>query len=439
MRKKAIHPEPNQTIKNRFYSSYFASYLKINPRPYHLGYFYDQAWTAWRLRIGRSELKNMLFVEWMCEELLKNHEPGLKRLISCILENSHDAIVRIQQSEKAFFESGGSDDIAEKFSHALRHYKVFFESELRLWGSLPYFFICRSFGVKTKCVDPESFVNLPASKKYHALKSIKTVLARGEIKNLVSAFNNEVRNAGEGHDSYEITDEGTAVLHIIDPKTGLHRGSKTLELSYPELHNLIDLCRKNIWVLKNGIMVFINNKRSFANAVIRINPLKIREIKALVSDFANERWLDLFDFSIDKRQNAVKMKLQYFEKKVGVSKELVFGSEEKYDLIDIETRVKYRDQVLGIIQFLVSLWDQPALPNLEIELFDEKEKKIADLTYEASELNKLLLGKKGGVPKPSSGTMLDKQYKMISTVKVPYGSRAVMEKLIKAKGYTVKT
>lgn len=439
MRRKTIHPEPNETIKNKFYSTYFVPYLKIQPHPHHLGYFYDQSWKAWRLKIGKKELKNMLFVEWMCEELHKNHELELKGLLSSILESSHDAIVRIQQSEKAYFESNSSDDIAKKFSHALRHYKVFFESELRLWGSLPYFFICKSFGVKTKCVDPESFVNLPASKKYHALKNIKTVLAKGNIKNLVSAFDNEVRNAGEGHDSYEITDEGTAVLHIIDPKTGLHRGSKTLELTYSELHNLIDLCRKNIWVLKNGIMVFINNNRAFANTFIRTNPLKIREIKALVSDFANQRWLDLSGFSIDKKQNAVKMKLQYFKKKVGVSKELIFGSGEKYDLIDIETKVEYRDQVLGIIQFLISLWDQPTLPNLKIELFDEKEKKIASLVYEAPELNKLLSGKKGEIPKPSSGVVPDKKYKMISTVRVPYGSRTAMEKLIKARGYTVKT
>ena len=113
----------------------------------------------------------MLFVMWLCEQLYKDYPKDFVELVSYLLNQSHDALERITQSEEAYFQAktGEKTDVVKKFASALRHYKVFFESELRLWSTVPYFFCVKKYAIKSGASTPDTYVEIPASTKFEML------------------------------------------------------------------------------------------------------------------------------------------------------------------------------------------------------------------------------------------------------------------------------
>jgi len=66
------------------------------------------------------------------------------------------------------------------------------------------------------------------------------------------------------------------------------------------------------------------------------------------------------------------------------------------------------------------------LPNIDLELFDNKGYCLSNLTYTKDELKKMLEGKKKYKPTPSKEVMAKKEYIMVTAIRVPYGSREVV-------------
>jgi hypothetical protein len=59
-------------MKMQFFDQIIKPHLKKKPATNYLSYFYDQAWLAWRIKIKETDVKKMLSVEWICEELTKS-------------------------------------------------------------------------------------------------------------------------------------------------------------------------------------------------------------------------------------------------------------------------------------------------------------------------------------------------------------------------------
>lgn len=132
----------------------------------------------------------MLLVEWVCEQLYKDDPSNFSQLVSYLLDQVYDAQERIIQSENGYREARSSKeiDIVKVFSASLRHYKVFFESEFRLWSTIPYFFTVTKHGKKLGGSSPNTFVEIPASTKYQTIKDIKVVLHKGDLHDLIEGF-----------------------------------------------------------------------------------------------------------------------------------------------------------------------------------------------------------------------------------------------------------
>ncbi len=341
--------DPPSTIKNVLYKKYIKPYLKREPVEDLYRYFLHQGYEAWRFSVKKEDINNMLFVEWMCEELLKNGEEDLIVLIENVMVERFEIQKKLHQSEADYFNLKNSDPIDKRFSTAIRHYKVFYENELRLWATVPFYYVSK-LGIKTRGSTPDTFIQIAASDKLHTLKNVQTILAKGDVKELVKGFSNEIRNAGEGHDRYEITDNDTILLHIVDPHTGKSKGSKQIELTYSQLVQKIDECRKRIWILRNGVYLFLNNNPVLGQKIKRTKPLSLREIKSTLESFTDNRWLLLKEFDIDKERKNLSLEVHYYKKKIGRSEELLFGNGERYDVVSIRKIVKYHDQILGVIQ-----------------------------------------------------------------------------------------
>lgn len=428
--------QPSMTIKQKFYSNFIEPYLKKEPTGQELTYFAEQSWYAWRLGVKKEDIKNMLFVEKMCQQLYRCEEKEFIELISFLLDETNDAQIRTHSSEKNFYEAESTE---EKFISAVRHYKIYFETQFRLWGTVPYFFACKRMGLKNAGSTPGTYVKISASTKYYMLKNIQTILPDGDVKELVKGFDTELRNAGDGHDSYELTDNDTILMHVLNPKTGKPVGSKKIELTYEELDKMISLCRKSIWVLRNGLSIFLNNNPDFRKKLKSNRPIKISEIKASIESFVEDRRMCLEAFHISKDRKHVDIGLtfqpQEKERKGG---ELLFGNGERYDLINIRLTMQAKYQIISVLQYLVYIFKKGNTPEIFAEIFNDKKQTIAKLEYEPKELDKFFLPKKEeNIPIPKVGTVPDFSLTYLGEVKVPYGLKTSAILLLKSKGYDV--
>lgn len=426
------HSEPSLNIKQRFYEVYIQPYLRRRPNPDNLAYLLDQAWDAWRLGVKKNDIKKVLFVKWMCKELKKNNENDFVLLMSRLLQDTHDTMIRSETAERNVYNAKISRNTERIFRDSIEQYKVFFENEFRLWATVPYYYVCKNYGLKNNGSTPGSYVSIGASEKFHALKNIQTLLLKGNPRDLIIGFDNEIRNAGAGHESWEITDKNTILLKIIDPKTGYPKGSEQIELSKNQLEDLLKQCRKTIWILRMGVSLFLNNNPNFVAKLGRSKNFKIKEIEGHLAQFAANRWFTVKDFIVDDERTKIQLDLQYTPKIIGDKGQVFFGNGEKYDLIKIEERVKYKYQILGILQYLlVSFFERNKLPVIDLKIRNEKEQLIAELEYQPNELQKLFLEKtEENIPVSSRGEIPDSEYLLAYEVRVPFGQREVFEKFL---------
>jgi len=422
--------DPGLAIKEKFYQSYIKPLLKKNPTSGgRIDFFLHQAYLAWRLKIDKNDIKTLKFVEYLCEDLAKKHEVEFAIVNSSIVENRYDTGIRTEQGERNLYESKSKGNLESIFSDQVRLYKILFENEFRLWVTIPYYYLCKNYGIKSKVKDPNSFMKVGASEKFQAIQNIKITLPQGNFQNLIRGFDNQIRNAGEGHDRWEITDKNTLILPIIHPQTG--QETKKIELSQKELNGLIKLCRKTIWILKTGWTVFLENS-GFEAKFERRKVYKIKEIEENLRGFAGNRWFEIKHFKLNNERATLDFSIKYDPEIVGEKSALFFSSGEKYDLINKEYKTKYHYQMLDIMKYCLCFLDENNPPKTKIAMYDEKDKNLGVVEYESLELKKFLDEKKQyHIPKPSHGVIPDKECKFIIQIKVPYGTRKFWEKFIK--------
>jgi len=264
------------------------------------------------------------------------------------------------------------------------------------------------------------------------LKSVSVPLPQGDMSKLIAGFDNQIRNAGEGHDRWDVTDRDTLILPIVDPKTGEEK--KRIELSEKDLEDLTKQCRKTLWILKMGYTIFLENNEDFVQKMKSTPILKLRDIEEQVRGFADNRWFEIKKFEISEDRAQVSMAVEYRPKVIGTKTQVFFGNREAYDLIEQETFVQYEYQMLDIIKCALVLIGGSKLPRVIVEMSGEKGVAIGTVEYEQTELSKLFK-EKGGleVPIPSKGKVPDMKCRLVTFIRVPYGTRDIWEKVIKMK------
>lgn len=422
--------DPGPEIKEKFFQSYIAPLLKDVKSTRHLPYFFHKGYLAWRLSVKKEDLKQVKFIEWLCEELKKMNEADFIEVMSLMMAQLYDVGVRTEQGERNFYNSQVKADKLMEFSDHVRLYKILFENEFRLHATIPYLYVCRVYGRKHKVTDAGGFVNVGASEKYHALKDTHVSLLKGNIGKLVAGFDNQIRNAGEGHDRWEVTDRDTLILPIVEPDTGAEKNR--IELTEKELDDLIKQCRKTIWILKMGYMIFLENNKDFEKKLKNKPAVKLREVEEQVKQFADNRWFDIKKFKVNDNRSQISMAVKYRSRVIGTKTQVFFGGGEAYDLIERETFVEYEYQMLDIIKMALGCLGGENLPRVVVEMFDEKDASLGVVEYEPNELTKLF--KEEGrleIPQPSKGTVPKIKCRLVYFLKVPYGMRDIAEKMLK--------
>jgi len=403
--------------------------LRASPPTHLLPALYDEAFLAWQLQISSADRSRAKLVEKMLSELVKTDLDDTLDLLKCLQKELFDVGKRAETPEQNAREVRDSKPPELFFAEHLRLYKQLFENEFRLWSTVPYLFVCRTYGVATRGTTSESFVRIGSSAKYHGLSNLKVALPFGDPTTLLKGFNNEIRNAGEGHDDWEIADDETLRLHIIDPKTGLLKGRGHWDFKREDLLSIIKDCRQSLWALRVGVMLFVCNNQSLCSNLGQLRVRKTSEARAYVEQFARDRWFTITQLRADDARTNIYIALQLSPVVLGEMARVYFGNGESYDLARIDEQVAYDEQVVGIIQYLLTIFaEETRPPKLEIRVSNEAGQQIASVTYAPSEVHKIFSMKTGSEPPtPTSGTLPDGCYTISYRVRVPLGMREVVE------------
>jgi hypothetical protein len=287
-----------------------------------------------------------------------------------------------------------------------------------------------SSGAKTAA----DVVAVGASVKLHAVRDVRIALPTGRISDLADGLDNRIRNAGDGHESWEIDDDGNVLLHITDPKTGSTRRPMPLKLTIDELAKFVDRVRRTIWSIETGMAIYMTNSSAVRDRLLPHRNSKIAEIVTLVENFARERWLSIKSMEIERDRSAFSITLAYEPIILGEDGQIVLGSGEAYDLIKVESRVPYKYQVLGVLQYAVwEFFPETNPPRICAVVLDEHGKDIGKVEFERDEVRKLYSGTKEE-PIPSSGALPEGEYMIAGELRVPFGQRAEFSQVLEESG-----
>ena len=424
---------PNLEIKTKFFESYFHPLLKNKNPGKAAEYFLNAAYSAWRIQIDSNHLKLTKFVEYLSEESEKLGGTLFQDIIAEIMSQGYELSVRMEEGERFLFEAivrrRSKKDVKALLGAYLRFYKMIFENNFRLYSTIPYYYLCTLGVVKHQATDAVSYVNIGAGEKYQAIKSVTNSPSQGNFSDLIKGFDNQIRNAGEGHDRWEITDEDTALLSVVDPKTG--KNKKIIELSEEELKNYVDECRRTVWVLTNGLFVYLQNNPHVEGHITQTREYRIREIEDYAKGFADNRWFEISNFILNKERDNLRLQIKYSPKIIGEKGKVFFGTTAAYDIVNTTFLVPYEYQMLDIIKYILKHLNEDKLPNVEVDMNDEKNEFLGSVEYSPEEIKKLLIEKgEQQIPIPRKGSIPKKECKIVTSERVPYGMGETIQKII---------
>ncbi len=421
-----MDPRP-MPMQQKFYEDIFLPHLKNQPDGETLLYLYDRAFTAWTIGVSKEEIENMLIIQKTCNALADKNEKIVTTLITELWSKMHDERVITERCMQKVSSLNEIDDIGERYDILLEYYKTLFETELRMWLTLPYAYLCEFIEPKLKKAEYEDYILVPAGTKRYKIKSLKNPTFQGDFRRLSIGFDNKIRNAGKGHNNYEITDSDTLVLLVKHPKT--HKVIERIELDERELKAKVKLMERKLWPLEMGIVIYLINNPTIKSKIQPKIDYKIKEIERILWEFVKQRQMTMKKFSFSKDRNHLELELHkdviLAGKKGG---KLHMDGSSPSDIFTDEVEVNYDEQIMGIIEYALHL-NRKNTFNVKIKVYDESNDCLMDLEFDKDEIAKLALGKKQK-PKPIKGEICKKTYKLIIEQAIPEGTKDIYKKAL---------
>ncbi|MDD4319556.1 MAG: hypothetical protein PHW10_04520 [Candidatus Peribacteraceae bacterium] len=416
-------------MKHVHYDRLLKPLIKQQLEDEQFGAFLNQGYNGWRLGATSQDMANVQFVEKLCGELMKSCESEFITMLGELVTASYDSHIRMSAASEIAASNRESDNAEERFAGMLDRHKTLFESEFRLWATIPYFFVAKVIKSKSKAETPESYVHVSASTKYYAIKKVSIALTHGHLPNLLGAIDVRVRNAGGGHDSWEILEDERMQMHFTDPYSGKRDGERTF--TEEEFRRYFKDCEKAVWILEMGLNVFLVNNPSFFEKVQGTRKLKANEIRMKLDALVSERWIRVKDFVFNRQAKTATIVLERVKRAfMAERKEMYLSNGQKFVIIQKEIHSKYKRTILYALDILVTHLEPQEIPVTHIQVIDENGVNIADLTFSPEELHKLL-GKvtEETTPAPSNGKWPETTFSRIIEFRVNPLFEKAMRKL----------
>ncbi len=413
------------------FESYLMPHLKNISLP-NVKYFHGKSFEAWSLNINKQDIETTLFVGKICKDLFEKDKTFLGDLLGGIIEDFHNSSVRVESAERNLHNSRVSSNKEVRFERvandSIELYHVLFESHFRLWSSIPYALLIKGYGLDSKAKDIKEIINVGSGKKFVDIRDFKYPSKIESIEKLLNGFDNKLRNALGGHESWEITDDDKILVKDVDPKTGKEK--KRFLITEKDLTKTIKQARKTLWILEVGVSIFVENNPEVGKSISRNTLPTFREIKQTMEAEAKNLWLDIKEFSFDKDNKEVNISLQYSPKILG-EKGQILTKGGSFDLIKKDFEVTYEEQSLGMIQKILGMVGRDFLDKVCVKVYDDEKSLLSDVIYNEEAIDSLMNVKEGDpIPKPISGEMTDKKYKIEYEIRIPSGMREFGEKAL---------
>ncbi len=420
-----------------FYRQYLLPLLRRKPDSALYPVLLQQSYLAFRLGVKAFDVKRAIFANAIYD-LVKSELPDFfAEVASLMMENMHDVHTRRFAAEKILYSAESKDKII-RFAAMKDLYRTLFENEFRLWSTIPYTYVCRSCKIGTKVERAEDSLAISASTKYVALNDKTVPCPYGDIKNLLVGFDNDIRNAGGGHEDWEIDDEGMLVLKVHNPKSGALK--KTITLSEDQMQGLIDDCRKTIWVLQTGLLIHLVNSGGIPKNDKTKRVYKKAEIESLLKSFSADRWFHLEKLSFTHNGKRVDVVLRHIPPMLGLRGSILLGNGQAYDIVQVRFRTKLEEQIWGILQYFLIHLPESEIPSINLTILDRNGESFANVEYSSTEMQRLNTSCHEHVkhaPTPAAGFIPPKDYYMILKLSVPAGLRQLAEDSLEQKGEEV--
>ncbi|RLC37560.1 hypothetical protein DRH29_01690 [candidate division Kazan bacterium] len=417
-----IIDEPSLAIRTKFFEDSIKPHLKYEPKGDDLSYWVSKGWEKWYLDVSNKEWERVMMIKQLCEELAKVDPNQLVALISVIGSEVDRDYVRTAPGGHAINKAFDSQDKESTVKAQLDQYKDLFESSFRLWSSVPYYYL-KQLSNSKKVQLPEKVIGIGASDKLATIESSKVNVGRNNVAELAIGVNRMIRNAGGGHDRWEVTDEGTVILKDL--------GKAPLELTISDLNRHIKDLRKAIWIIEVGVALFLNHNPKIEIKLQRTQLFRIAEVRRSIERILIERWMKVVNLNVSDDKKNVSITLQYSPKVMGRKSQIYFGTAAAYDVIHVDFWGIYREQAFGAMAQIANSWkhNKWPMPNISVELLDDKGMCLGHPSYSSADVATLLQEGKTSQIRPQSGTMPDKKYVMTGEIRVPYGEGEKMARL----------
>lgn len=408
---------PSLSVKQHFYETYLKPLLTESPNSNVYSYLLDQAYHGWTIQISKEDLDRVKLYVDLAQGLYKSDIDNFVSFCSQMLGASYDVYVK----SRTIHTGNSNDDIEKKYRDLLDEYKILFENNFSLWVSVVYYYVCHFYGKKTKAEDPSYYISVGASKKFYTIKDVKLSLEGMDMKVFLDGADTVLRNAGSGHENWEVSDDNKLICHNIDPASGRNKGD--LILAKGELIDRLRFLKRTIWCMQVGFTVFLVNNPSIMGEIKGKAQFKNKEIISHLQAFCRNRWLKLKECKFENEE--ISMIIQHSPEIVGHGGEVYFGDGSGYELIDRDFEVEYKYQILDVLKYLCAgFLDECNLPTISVIIKNDEGEILSTVVYKPSELKKLfVLTSEKLIPNPHTGQLPEGSYKIKYKVKVPFGMR----------------
>lgn len=428
--------EDSPSANSIHFRHYVKPLLTLEPAPQSYPTLYGLAYEAWRLGIQKEHQHTVRFVNSIHIQLYRHNPDEFLEVLGPVLDETYDSGMKIEAAERVHFNSNQKDIVSAKAEAIIDLYRSLFESEFRLWATVPYFYACRILEAGTKATKTADYKNVSAGTKYGTLLSKKNTSPYGDLTKLANGFDNEIRNAGGGHVDWELNDDDSILLRVHDPRSGSLK--KTLLFTIDEFDQQVKECRRSLWILKLGQVVFLNDNPDCRSHIFSTRPPKAREIQLAVTEFARNYWFSVESLVLNQTRTEARLVLRHAPRQTGVTTHLFFSSGQSFDIVVSQQTAELQPQVLGILQCLLLYFEESDYPSLALTVRDRQGELVCEVEYEPGELKKLSLKNENrAIPIPSTGTIPNLKYHMVLENYVPAGSKEKCEESLRSRGEVI--
>lgn len=428
--------EDSPSANSIHFRQYVKPLLTLEPAPQTLPTLYGLAYDAWRLGIQMEHQHTVRFVNSIHIQLYRHNPDEFLEVLGPVLDETYDSGMKIEAAERVHFNSNQKDIVSAKAEAIIDLYRSLFESEFRLWATVPYFYACSILGAVTKPTKMADYKNVSAGTKYVTLLSKRNTSPYGDLIKLADGFDNEVRNAGGGHVDWELNDDDSILLRVHDPRSGSLK--KTLLFTIKEFEQQVKECRRTLWVLKLGQVVFLNDNPDCRGLITSTRPPKAREIQLAVTEFARNYWFSVESLTLNQTRTEARLVLQHSPRQTSVTTSLFFSSGQSFDVIVCQQTAELQPHLHDILRCLLLYFEETSYPRLGLVVMDRRGESVCEVVYEPGELKKLSLENEDrAIPIPTEGAIPNLNYNMILEVTVPAGQREKHEEQLRQRGEVI--